>query len=95
MKILGIVLANLAHSVVTMLIIIILVKYMYKKLNLSHNISFGIILATMVGHWFLFNGCFLVYIVDKPIAHLFGATEYLEHHNFSDTVIYKLFDKYF
>lgn len=95
MKILGIVLANLAHIIATMLIILVLVRYMDIKLKLSHNVSFAIIFALMVGHWFLFNGCFLVYIVDKPIAHLFGATEYLEHHNFSDTVIYKLFDKYF
>lgn len=91
----GIILANIAHLIMAAIITNIFMKILENRFKIATKYSFIIVLTLMISHWFLFNGCFLTFIIDKPILQLFGAADYLADHNFSDTLIYKLFIKYF
>ena len=92
MNSLAILIGFIIHSTITATIGYGIVKYLNNKYNIKPNKGVIIFLILMVSHWYLFNGCILTFIIDKPITKIFNSN-HLDHHKFSDTPIYKLFIK--
>lgn len=68
------------------------IHHIFPNWNLTMLISSVIIIWHL--HLWLFNGCFLNYLIDKPLYIKFGIIEEADQFNFQASPLYKFIKKF-